>query len=147
MLKAFPQHGYAWFAIVLPALKPAQLGNPAHRLPQGGRCGRRDRHPMDATLQPLPLLFVQQHRAGHIRRGARQHGGVDDAPGNHAVERQAAFQPISGFQLAALDPAATFQDFMPDLNGIVASDKFCMTRMRTLDLSWRRGAPSTRVGR
>jgi len=44
-----------------------------------------------------------------------------------------------------IDLTLTLPDFKQQFNGIVASDKFCMTRMRTLDLSWRRGVPPART--
>ena len=76
---------------------------------------------MDGAIQGLPFRDLQQHVTRHLRYGPGQHGGIKDAPGNNAIERQAALQALGCPQLARFDATAAFQNPMPHLNAPATS--------------------------
>jgi hypothetical protein len=115
MLKPFPQHSRAGFAIAPATHKTPEPGNPVYRLPQRGRLWRRGRCAMDGAIERLPFLEIQQYRAGGVGHNTAQHGGIENPPGNHARQRQTPLEPLGSLQLSGFDATAAFQNFMPDL--------------------------------
>ena len=47
---------------------------------------------MGGAVQGLPFLQREQDGTGQLRQRATEHRGIDNAPGNHTEERQAALQ-------------------------------------------------------
>src|SRR6266446_7954902 len=115
MLKPLPQHRRAGFAIAPATHKAPELGNPVYRLPQRGRLWRWGRDVMDGAIERLPFLQFQQYRAGSVGNNTAQHGGIENPPGNHAIQRQTPLEPLGSLQLPGFDATAAFQNFMPDL--------------------------------
>ena len=116
MLKAVPHHGDARpnHRLSGSGSRPI-VRSSAPRWPGRG-CAGRGGDAMNAAVKRLPLRLIEEHRTGRIGQGARQHGGVENAPGNDAVERQTAFEPVSAGQLTPFDTAAALEHLMPDLN-------------------------------
>jgi hypothetical protein len=71
---------------------------------------------MDGAIQGVPFLDLQPHVTRHLRDCPGQHGGIEDAPSNDAIERQAALQALGCPQLARFDTTAAFQNPMPHLD-------------------------------
>ena len=60
-------------------------------------------------------------------------------------QRPEANERLCAHHLVLVEAQQLFTVGEQHLNGIVASDKFCMTRMHTLDLTWRRGPRPTNL--
>src|SRR5882724_5650558 len=116
MLQAFPQHGHSRFTIATAGQKAAQAANPMHGLPQGGRCRRRRGGDMNGAVERLPFLQFQQGGTRGVRHRPAQQGGIEEAPGNHTVQRQTAPQSRGGLQLPGFNATAALEHFMPDLD-------------------------------
>ena len=88
MLKASPHNFRAGAVAPTAPHKPAELGDPGDRLAQRRRLCRRRGDPMDGTIQRVPFVGLQQDAPRRIRNRACQPGGVQNPPGQDAVERQ-----------------------------------------------------------
>src|SRR5919106_2600677 len=108
MLKAAPEDGGAGLAIRGAGEEAAELGDPADGLAQGGRGWRRGGGLVDDAVESLPFVGVEEGGAGQVGRGAGEQGGVEDAPGNDAEQRETGPESVSGLELAGLDLTPAF---------------------------------------
>ncbi len=115
-LQAAPEHFRPRWAIAFAAHVAAELGQPAHRLPEGGGLRGRLGRLVDGAVERLPLDGLEHHGAGQVRRGAGEQRRVEEAPGDHAEDGEPAPQVLGAGQLALLDGAARLEDFMPDFS-------------------------------
>src|SRR5918992_1391831 len=120
MLKASPQDFRPRSIASAPPDKPTELRDPLDGLTQRRRLGRRLRHPMNGTIERLPFIGLQQHATGHLRHRSSQHGGVQNPPRHHPVERQTALQTLGRLELTRFNAAPTFQNPMPNFNAPAA---------------------------
>src|SRR5215207_131902 len=132
VLEAAPEGDGSRIAIGGAGEEAAELGDPADGLAQGGRRGWRGRGAMDDAVEGLPLVRVEEARAGQVRHRPCQQGGEEDAPGDDAVERQAASEPVGRLELSGLDLAAALEDLVPDFDA-PAADVVVDQRERLFD--------------
>jgi hypothetical protein len=72
------------------------------------------------SMRTSPCSLAGGEQRGHAQRVrhalAQPPGGVEDPPGSAAVQRQTVPQPLSGLQLTGCQPAAVFENSLPDLD-------------------------------
>ena len=81
VLKAFPEGQHAGLTGLGACPDPAQLSDPADRLPQRGRSRGWGRRVVGRAIERLPLGRLEQRRAGEGGHRPGQDGRLQDAPG------------------------------------------------------------------
>ena len=114
MLQPLPQHRDAGFAIPPPVQEAPQAANPVHGLAQRRRRVGGRRGALEGAVHCLPCCRLPQGGPRGVGRGPAQQRRIQEAPGEHAVQRQRAWQPLSALPLPGFAAAAAFAHGMPD---------------------------------